>query len=285
MSEATFDNYLAQWRDAAPQRALAWRFLRPSERVRFGGLAALQNEWLKAVREVSESQVAATKLGWWREEMQRAAHGEARHPLTQGLFADARVRALPASCWTAAVDTALLSVDAPPAADFASQRAAVIPLARVFAELETRMGFGENVPCEKAAMVVGLGHLTSNLRALPAEVERGRSPLPMNLLARHGMTREALIHDTPARRAALRDYAGELLQALDAVADMDGPLTLFRRVQMWGDTQSLRAAGRVEDPLHGLLVQRVGFRDLLKIWHAARISHHDLPDESSDATA
>lgn len=285
MSDGTFDDYLAHWRDADPRRVLAWRFLGPAERVRFGALAALQQEWLKAIREVSESQIAITKLGWWREEMERTARGEARHPLTQGLFADARIREVPRAYWTAAVDAALLQVDVPPAPDFASQRAAVMPLATAFATLETRVGFGERASCEKAARVTALGHLATNLRALPAEVGRGRLPLPMNLLARHGLSGDALAQDTPARREALRDYAGELLQALDDTADMDGPLNLFRRVQLQGDLQALRAASRAEDPLRSLSISRAGFRELLKIWRAARISRHDATDGNSDAKA
>ena len=87
MSETAFDDYLVQWRGASPERAIAWLFLRPGERVCFGALAALEHEWLKVVREAREPQVAAARLGWWREEMQRATQGQARHPLTQGLFA------------------------------------------------------------------------------------------------------------------------------------------------------------------------------------------------------
>jgi phytoene synthase len=253
--------------------------------VCFGAVAALEHEWLKVVREAREPQVAAARLGWWREEMQRAPQGQARHPLTQGLFASPRASAVPVAHWTAPVDAAMVLLTAPPPADFAAQCKVVAPFADAIAELETRVWFGGAATSPRAAKVTLLAHLVSSLRALESMVERGRSPLPMNLLARHGMTREALAQDAPARRAALRDYAGELLQALDAAAGLDGPLTLFRCVQMWGDTRSLRAAGRADDPLRGLLVQRTGFRDLLKIWHAARISHHDLPDGNSHATA
>lgn len=284
MSENTFNEYLAHWRAASHARTLAWLFLRPHERVRLGGLAALQQEWLRAIREINEPQVAVAKLGWWREEMQRAVAGEARHPLTQAMFADARVRAVPLVRWTAGVDAAMLAIGAPPAPDFAAQRAAAAPMGAAFAVQETCVAFGNGAVSDMAAAVWTLGLLVANLRALAGEVERGRSPLPMNLLARHGLTSEALLQDSPARRAALRDYTGELQRALADAAKMDAPLTLFRNVQLHADLESLRAASRDADPLHGLHEQRSGLRDVLKIWRAARISRQVPFVEKPDAT-
>lgn len=284
MNDGTFEGYLAAWRDAHPQRATAWLFLRPDERMRFGGLACLQQEWLKAIHEIGEPQVAAVKLAWWREEMQRAPLGEARHPLTQVLFNDARVRAVPAPLWIAAVDAAMVRINAAPAADFAAQHAAVMPLAHAFAALETRVAFGSEAASDKAAAVWAVGMLIANLRALAAELGHGRSPVPMNLLARHGITREALLDDCPARRAALHDYAGELERALAEAAKMEAPLGLFRTVQLHGDLRSLHAAAHAEDPLHGLHEHRGGVGQLLKTWRAARISRRDALNWKPDAT-
>lgn len=284
MSESTFSEYLAAWRSASHARGLAWLFLGPHERIRFGGLAALQQEWLKAIREIDEPQVAALKLGWWREEMQRAVAGKARHPLTQAMFADARIRAVPLQCWTAGVDAALLGLNAAPTPDFPTQAAAVAPLAAAFAAQETCVAFGNGAASDKATAVWSVGILAANLRALVSEVGHGRSPLPMNLLARHGLTREALLDDSPTRRAALRDYTGELQRALAEAAKMSAPLSLFRSVQLHGDSQSLDAAMRAADPLHGLHEQHGGLRNVLKIWRAARISRQVPFQENPDAT-
>jgi phytoene synthase len=284
VSENTFNDYLAHWRSASHARAIAWLFLRPDERVRSGGVAALQQEWLRAIREISEPQVAAVKLGWWREEMQRAAAGEARHPLTQALFADARIRAVPMPYWTAGVDAATLAIGASPARDIAAERAAAAPLGAAFAAQETCVAFGAGVASDKAAAVWTIGLLVANLRALASEAGHGRSPVPMNLLARHGLSREALLEDSPARRSLLRDYTGELQRALADAAKMDAPLTLLRSVQLRSDLESLRAAERDADPLHGLHEQRSGLRDVLKTWRAARISRQIPFVEKPDAT-
>jgi phytoene synthase len=270
VSDGALGDYLSSWREADPRRAHAWLFLGRSERIRYGACAALLHEWRKAVREVSEPQVAMAKLGWWREELQRAAEGGARHPLTQSLFADARLRALPLSCWTAVVDAALLLVAAPPSADFAAQRRVIAPLAATTAELETRVWFGPSVDVARAAEVTALASLLADLRALAIEVVRGRSPLPMNLLARHGLTIGELATEARAPRMALRDYARILREALAEAATMPGPLTLFRAVELRHDLQDLERAASAEDPLAALRPRRPGFGDLLKTWRAAR---------------
>ena len=270
MSDGALDDYLSAWRDADPQRTYAWLFLRPAERICFGGCAALVDEWRKILREVREPQVAVAKLGWWREELQRAAGGEPRHPLTQALFADPRVRAVPLSCWTAVVDAALLLVAASPRADFDAQRRAIAPLSAAVAELETRLWFTPPADAARAAAVTALADLVADVRALPGEVERGRSPLPMNLLARHRLTIEQSAVDGPAQRAAVRDYAQLLRDALADAATMTGPLTLFRAVALQRDLRDLERSAKTENPLAVLRAQAVGFGTLLKTWRAAR---------------
>lgn len=280
MSESAFEDYLAQWRGASPERTVAWRFLRSDERVCFGALAALEQEWLKVMREAREPQVAAARLGWWREEMQRASQGQARHPLTQGLFAAPRASAIPAACWTAPVEAAMVLLMAPPSADFAAQCDIVAPFVDAVAELETRVWFGNGSTSPRAAKVTLLAHLLSNLRGLESMAERGRSPLPMNLLARHGLTIDSLGSDSPARRAAVRDYAADLQRGLAGAARMQGPLTLFRAVGLRHDSDALGRAMRADEPLVGLRSPVFGLPGLLKTWRAARTWRSMLPIES-----
>ena len=281
MSETAFDDYLAQWRRASPRRMVAWLFLRSDERQCFGALAALEHEWLKVLREAREPQVAAARLGWWREEMQCAPQGQARHPLTQGLFATSRANAVPATCWTAPVEAAMALLGAPSPADFAAQRAAVVPLADALAELETRVWFGGVAASPRAAKVALLAHLAANLRGLESMAERGRTPLPMNLLARHGLTLDALGSDSPARRAAMRDYAAEMQRELTGAARIQASLTLFRAVELQHDLDTLGLATRADEPLSALRSSAFGLRGLLKTWRAARTWRSMAPIESS----
>lgn len=270
MSAGAFEEHVEKWREASPHRAVAWLFLRRDERIRYGALASLEHEWLRSVRDVREPQVAAAKLGWWREEMQRAAQGQARHPLTQALFADARMKDVPPACWTAPVEAAMVAFGAAPPADFASQCESTAPLAHALAELETRVWFGEGIETRKAGRVALFDHLVTNARALESEAGQGRSPLPMNLLARHGLTIDGLGHDSPQRRAALRDYLTELERGLTEAARMPGALSLFRAAGLQQDRHALGLALRAEDPLPSLRVPAYGLRGLLKTWRAAR---------------
>lgn len=271
MSASAFDGYLERWRAAHPECAVAWLFLRADERACFGALAALEREWLKAVREVREPQVAVVKLGWWREEMEHAARGETRHPLTAALFADARARQVPEAYWAAPVDAAVALLSVAPAADFAAQCAAAAPFAHAFAALETRVWFGAEADSARAAEVTLLAHLAAALRALDVEVEHARSPVPMNLLARHALSIDALGRDGTARRAAVRDYLVELERRLAGAAKLAGPLTLFRAAGCERDRDSLRCAMVADDPVTALRapVHRVGH--VLKTWRAARM--------------
>ncbi|MGH8117907.1 MAG: squalene/phytoene synthase family protein [Rhodanobacteraceae bacterium] len=271
MGESAFDGYLDRWREASPQRALAWMFLDPAERVRYGALAAMEEEWLKAGRDVREPQVAAVKLGWWREEAQHARDGQPRHPLTEVLFADADIRAIALPYWTAPVDAAILALTAPPPADFAAQRVVAAPFAEALAALETRVWFGPGIDSQRAAEVILLGDIVSRVRALHAEIERGRPPLPMNLLARHGITLDALASDGPSRRAALRDHLGGLEGALARAATMPGPLSLFRAVAWRYDLDAVGRALRADEPLAALRTPGHGFGSALKTWRVARM--------------
>ncbi|HEX7324815.1 MAG TPA: squalene/phytoene synthase family protein [Rhodanobacteraceae bacterium] len=270
MSDNAADDYVTRWRDASPQRSVAWLFLRPDERNCFGALAALEGEWLRVLHDVREPLVAATKLGWWREEVQRAVQGEARHPLLVALFADARARAVPAERWIAAVDAASMAFATEVPADFAAQCEAAAPLAAAFAALETAVWFGVGAVSPRAAQVVMCVQLTANVRMLAAEVEHGRSPLPMNLLARHGLTIEALAADGAEQHAAVADYLVGLQRTFAAAVKMPGPLTLLRSVDAQRDRATLRRALHAAQPVAELALPLHGALGALKIWHAAR---------------
>ncbi|MEO7149942.1 MAG: squalene/phytoene synthase family protein [Rhodanobacteraceae bacterium] len=269
MSEA-LEHWLRDWRAAHPQLETAWLFLHEDERARLGAFAALVSEWLEAVYAIREPQVAVAKLQWWGEELHLAQEGRARHPLTQALFLDQRIRALPTDWWDEVIDAALARLDAPPASDFAAQLAQARPLQAALARIETAVWFDIRADPTRAQRVAILQHLVDALRHLLQELAHNRSPLPMNLLARHGLTQAALGEDSEARRAALRDQATVLRQALDEAAKMACPLSLFRDMQLRLDARALRSAETVSDPLHALHEPQSGLRALFDAWCSAR---------------
>jgi phytoene synthase len=274
MSDGALESWLRAWRVAHPQLEPAWVFVRTDSRSSaYAALAALEQEWLDAVYAIREPHVAAVKLQWWREELQLAQSGGARHPLAQALFSDERIRGLPPEVWNRAMDAAMQALDAAPPSDFAAQLASAQPLHGTIARIETALWFGANADAERAQAVAVAQHGVALMRNFANELQHGRSPLPMALLARHGLSLGALDGDSPARSAALRDQARMLRQALAETDKMEGPLNLFRGLQARLDLRSLRAAAKAVDPLRALRKGQGGMRNLLDAWSAARAWH------------
>lgn len=273
MDNGPLQDWLEAWREAHPQLEPAWIFLRADpRRDMYVALAALEQEWLNAVYAIREPHVAAVKLQWWREELQLAQTGAARHPLTRALFTDERIRTLPPGLWNGVMDAAMLALDAAPPADLVAQLAVAKPLHGTFAAIETALWFGAEANVERAQAVAAVQHGTALLRNFSNELEHGRAPLPMALLARHRLSLAELGEESDRRRAALRDQARALRQALEETDKMAGPLGLFRGLQARLDRRALRAAAIAADPMRALCQRQRGLRGMLDAWGEARAS-------------
>ncbi|GAP65860.1 phytoene/squalene synthetase [Mizugakiibacter sediminis] len=270
MSDAGFESFVDKWLVAEPAQAIALGYLDAAERDACCALACLEHELIAAAYGIREPQVAAVKLNWWGEELARARQGEALHPLTQALFADARAAALPAPLYAAPVAAALTQLGQGSVADFETQLAAAERFHGALAALETAFWFGVEASPARAARLAALGHLGAALAWLDAESTH-ELPLPMALLARHQLTREGLRQPSAARRAALRDQLQTLTQALEAAQRLPGPLSLFRGLRARRDRALLAGALRAADPLAALRApQRPRLGDAFYLWRAAR---------------
>ncbi|SRR5579883_531449 len=274
MADSALESWLGDFRAAHSQLEFAWIFLRDDPRHDvYGAFEVLKQEWLDAVYAIHAPNVAARKLQWWMEELQLAREGHARHPLTQTLFADPRICPIPAVRWNELFHAALLQLEMPPASDLSAQLAQAAPLHGAMARIETMLWFGMGADPRHAQAMAAAQHLIAALRSLPMEVDYGRTPLPMSLLARHGLSQNALMEDGPTRRAALRDQARGLLHALNEAAKLPGPLSLFRGLQMRLDRRALRRARYASEPLGAIQRLTGGFGALLDAWRAARAWH------------
>ena len=274
MSDGSLETWLHGWRATHPQLEPAWTFLRADpRRDHYIALAVLEQQWRDAVYAIREPQVAVAKLQWWREELQLAQAGAARHPLTQDLFAEERIRVLPRAVWDEAMDAAMLALDCAPASDFAAQFAAARPLHGALVRIEIALWFGAGAESGRAEAVAVALHLDSLLRNFPNEIEHGRSPLPMSLLARHGLSIANLSHPSAALNAALGDQMRALRQALHETDKIAGPLTLLGDLKLRLDRRALRAAPSSSDPLRAFCVEQGGLRSLFDGWRAARTWH------------
>ena len=265
-------SYVDKWLAAQPAQRVALAFVDPARYPGHIALAALEQELLGAAYGIREPHVAVTKLNWWAEELAGAAHSGGRHPLTQLLFDDARAMRIGSERWLAPVLAAMAQLEEGTAADFAAQLAAAAQLHGALAALETAWWFGEAATPARAARLATLAHLLHALRRLDDDAERDRLPLPMALLARHGLSREQLRHPGTARNAAVRDQLHELTAAWQDAAGLPGPLSVFRATESRvGERLARRAAGAAE-PLQTLQRARAsgGMATTLAAWQAAR---------------
>ena len=227
-------HFVAKWHRREPEMALAEVFCPPALRPRFRAWGALVHELREAAFELSDARVTAVKCRWWAEELANLPQGRGRHPISAGLD-------LPGLPWPrlarALIEQSL--VDARPG-DTPAAMALVQPLAAALVELEAGV-FEQSAPADPGALAV---HLL--LQRLPLGLAADdQARLPLNLLARHGLTAAQVAQGEGA--AVLADWARELLAALPAT---QAPASLYRRLRTGFDRVRLErlAAGRGFSP-------------------------------------
>lgn len=229
LSADAIEHFVAKWHRREPEMALAEVFCAPEQRARFRAWGALVHELREAAFELSDARVTAVKSQWWAEELVNLAQGRSRHPISA-------VLALPALPW-AALARALMEqaqFDARPA-DGAEALAQVRGFAQALAEVEAGLFDAAPTPAVTEALAA---HLL--LQRLPAGLAaEDQARLPLNLLARHGLTAAEV--GAGQGEALLRDWARELATALPPP---EGPL--FRRLRTRFDRVRLArlAAGK-----------------------------------------
>lgn len=223
MSADAIEHFVAKWHRREPEMALAEVFCAPEARARFRAWGALVHELREAAFELSDARVTAVKSQWWAEELVNLAQGSGRHPISAVLDA-------PALPWTALARALLeqAQFDARPA-DAAQAMDQVRPLARALAEVEAALfDTAPAVVDSTAALSV---HLL--LQRLPAGlVAEDQARLPLNLLARHGLT--AVQVAAGQGEGLLRDWARDLITVHPGAS---GPL--FRRLRTGFDRARL----------------------------------------------
>lgn len=223
------EHFVAKWHRREPEMALAEVFCPPPARQRFRAWGALVHELREAAFELSDARVTAVKSQWWAEELLNLGQGRGRHPVSAVLHA-------PTLPWTALARALLEQAqfdDRP--ADAAQALDHVKPLAQALADVESALFDQTPAPGSVDAIAV---HLL--LQRLPAGLAaEDQARLPLNLLARHGLTAAQVA--AGQGEPLLRDWARALRLVQPAPA---GPL--FRRLRTGFDRVRLErlAAGR-----------------------------------------
>ncbi|MGB0134479.1 hypothetical protein, partial [Dokdonella sp.] len=230
--------------------------------------ACLSFEVGLAAFNVVEAGVAASKLQWWAEELALLSSGTARHPLTQVLEDSIVLSALPAQAWQEWIGAAFAQREVAPARNLSELltgvRAFHEPLARIKSALYP------NLSVDAEAHAGALCHVVLESVRHGESSAAERLPIPLDLLARHGLSRTGMGSAGPERDAVLRDHFAELVQAMIGT-DRVGLLPMTA-ASLTADLKRCRVAGRSANPLETVAgnLDRLPFSAVWACWIAAR---------------
>lgn len=236
--------------------------------------------------EYSDESIARHKIDWWRNECSRLGAQGSDHPILRELSTRVAHQALDQDNLARLFDDAESRLDAVAPADHHQLRNLCAGLTRPQIALELSLCGGEPPPAEVIDVIgaeIGLAQLLrESVRCLPS---RRYWWLPMNLLARHGLTRGDIANDSPA--VPVRALFADLLKETSLwrtngnsrvrAAWLSEPaarhLFVIGRLQ----ADALRRLGRRRPDQFAKELNRVGMPQLLQAWKAARLTSPSHP--------
>lgn len=218
-------------RDGDPDRSLAVLFAPRESRASLFALYALNVELARIAEQVSEPDLGAIRLQWWREAIERAAKGETTgHPVADSVGAALRHRALSRERIAALIDARQFDVVTRIMPDGAAFEAYLRNTAGALFTLAAESLGARGPSLEPAADAAGMAYgLTGLMRALPVHARQGRVYLPADALVSHGTSPERVLAGETsegllALLAELRRRARDALdEALGHVARLEAP--------------------------------------------------------------
>ena len=162
------------------------------------------------VDECHEREVAAAKLGWWRDEITRFGAGAPQHPATRALHDTSRGREVPPALLLEIVDGMAMDLNFARYPDFKSLHLYCYRVAGVVGEIAAQIFGGargeHDRETRRYAHELGLAfQLTNIIRDVGEDARRGRIYLPQDELARFGVSESDILRgvETPAFRALM----------------------------------------------------------------------------------
>lgn len=252
----------------------AFLFLPPPRRAAITAFYAFCREVDDVVDEVSDSGVAATKLAWWRTEVQRAFGGSPSHPVTQALMPHVKDYGIRADHLLAVIDGCEMDLSQTRYLDFAGLERYCHLVAGVVGEVAANI-FGR-----QAEATVSYAHrmgqafqLTNIIRDVGDDARRGRIYLPVNEMQRFEVkAHEILNRDYSERFSALMRF-----QAERAHQTYDAALALLPDIDRRTQRPGLMMANiyrtllrEIESDGFQVLHQRTSLTPVRKLWIAVR---------------
>lgn len=230
-------------------------------------LFAWRREMRRIARDTSDPGVARLKLDWWRNELEASRRGEGRHPLAQALGSPMAMYRLPVEPFLRHIDALELDLLRIRPADHRQFLDYCERGGGSFLELLARTwGAPDDQSLTYARCLGSFVRLVEIVREMGPELRRQRCVLPEDLLARHGLSREALI-DAP-RPPALRTALEELSDlAQDLLTPPGSPGAAPARILAELHRVTLQEIRRAGFPV---IDSRISLTPMRKLWIAWR---------------
>jgi phytoene synthase len=226
-----------------------------------------------------DMEVARRKLDWWRAECLQGKLERSAHPVLKEFVVSGAFRSVDRELLVPLFDSVDSRLDAQPTADLAALERLCRSVAEPQLALELAVCAGHDAPAS-AAFAAHLPHtgLAQLLRESARSAQDGRFWwLPLNLLARHGISRGQLEQDldAPAGRALF----GDILDCAQRWGEAAAQSNTGREVrsaarhfvvssQLQGC--ALRRLRKTRPTRYASALTRVGARELLQAWRVAR---------------
>ena len=173
-------------------------FLPPERRQAITALYAFCREVDDVVDECHDVQLAAIKLTWWREELDRLYAGLPEHPVTRALQKVLPRFSLPKELLLEIIDGMEMDLHQSRYPDFKTLSLYCYRVASVVGLLAAEIFGHEDRRTLKYAHDLGLAfQLTNIIRDVGEDARRGRVYLPQDELARFGIVDAELLSATP----------------------------------------------------------------------------------------
>ena len=170
-------------------------FLPPARRLAITALYAFCREVDDIVDECTDTEVARTKLTWWRKEIAGTFAGSAQHPVAQALIPVVRTFNLPQTHFQDVIDGMEMDLRYNRYPDFATLQTYCYRVAGVVGLMAAEI-FGYRDPATlKYAENLGTAfQLTNIIRDIREDARRGRVYLPLDELTRFGISAADIVH-------------------------------------------------------------------------------------------
>ena len=252
----------------------AFLFLPPERRAAITAFYAFCREVDDVVDETSDAGVAATKLAWWRTEVQRAFSGEPTHPVMKALMPHVALYQITPAHLLAVIEGCEMDLQQSRYLDYPGLKRYCHLVAGIVGEVAARI-FGQTEAATTAyAHQMGLAfQLTNIIRDVGEDARRGRIYLPLDELKQFDVkAHEILNRGYSERFTALMKFQAErahqaydqalaLLPAADARAQKPGLMmaNIYRTL--------LR---EIEAAEFQVLHQRISLTPVRKLWIAMK---------------